>query len=85
MAELCKCLLSFTKEVELSDSKWFCDLAFMVDIAKNIIFEVPNQPLICLLLNVKSFEEKLKLGQVQLERGYTACYYFQRTMACCDI
>lgn len=76
--------------MELSDSKWFCDLAFMVDITKhlselNIKLEGPNQLLSCLLLNVKSSEVKLKLWQVQLERGNTACFYSQRTMARCDI
>lgn len=60
--------------VELSDDKWLCDLAFMVDITKhlselNIKLQGPNQLLSSLLSNVKSFEAKLKLWQFQLEQG----------------
>ena len=45
---------------KLKDSKWLCDLAFMVDITKyltelNIRLQGPNQLLSSLLLNVKSF------------------------------
>lgn len=61
---------------ELSDSKWLCDLAFMVDITKylselNVKLQGPNQLLSSLLSNVKSFEAKLKLWKVQLERSNT--------------
>uniref|UniRef100_A0A8C1LT94 Uncharacterized protein n=1 Tax=Cyprinus carpio TaxID=7962 RepID=A0A8C1LT94_CYPCA len=60
--------------VELSDDKWLCDLAFMVDITKhlselNVKLQGPNQLLSSLLSNVKSFEAKLKLWQFQLEQG----------------
>nr|KAF6444323.1 hypothetical protein HJG59_008614 [Molossus molossus] len=59
---------------ELSDSKWLCDLVFMVDITKylselNIKLQGPNQLLSFLLSNVKSFEGKLRLWKVQLERN----------------
>ena len=62
--------------VELTDSKWLCDLAFMVDIAKyllelNVKLQGPNQLLSSLFSNVKSFNAKLKLWQVQLEKGIT--------------
>ena len=62
--------------IELSDSKWLCDLAFMVDIAKylselNVKLQGPNQLLSSLFSNVKSFEAKLKLWQVQLEKWIT--------------
>jgi len=62
--------------MELSDSKWLCDLGFMVDITKylselNVKLQGPNQLLSSLQSNVKSFEAKLKLWQVQLERGNT--------------
>ncbi|KAK8389084.1 hypothetical protein O3P69_020808 [Scylla paramamosain] len=61
---------------ELSDSKWLCDLAFMVDITKylselNVKLQGPNQLLSSLLSHVKSFEAKLKLWKVQLERSNT--------------
>ncbi|XP_060767151.1 general transcription factor II-I repeat domain-containing protein 2A-like [Neoarius graeffei] len=61
---------------ELSDSKWLCDLAFVVDITKylselNVKLQGPNQLFSSLFSNVKSFEAKLKLWQVQLERGNT--------------
>lgn len=61
---------------ELSNSKWLCDLAFMVDITKymselNVKLQGPNQLLSSLLSNVKSFEAKLKLWKVQLERNNT--------------
>nr|XP_006115076.1 general transcription factor II-I repeat domain-containing protein 2A-like [Pelodiscus sinensis]XP_025036450.1 general transcription factor II-I repeat domain-containing protein 2A-like [Pelodiscus sinensis] len=59
---------------ELSNPKWLCDLAFMVDItqyfsALNVKLQGPNQLLISLLSHVKSFETKLKLWQTQLEKG----------------
>lgn len=62
--------------VELSDGKWLCDLAFIVDITKylsevNVKLQGPNQLLSSLLSNVKSFEVKLKLWQLQLEKGNT--------------
>ena len=62
---------------ELKDSKWLCDLAFMVDITKyltqlNIKLQGPNQLLSSLLSNVKSFEGKLKLWKLQLEQNITA-------------
>ncbi|ROL33046.1 General transcription factor II-I repeat domain-containing protein 2B [Anabarilius grahami] len=62
--------------VELSDGKWLCDLAFMVDITKylselNVKLQGSNQLLSSLLSNVKSFEVKLKLWQLQLEKGNT--------------
>ncbi len=62
--------------VELSDDKWLCDLAFMVDITKplselNVKLQGPNQLLSSLLSNLKSFEAKLKLWQLQLETGNT--------------
>ncbi|XP_016061495.1 PREDICTED: general transcription factor II-I repeat domain-containing protein 2B-like isoform X1 [Miniopterus natalensis] len=61
---------------ELSDSTWLCDLAFMVDITKylselNVKLQRPNQLLSSLLSNVKSFEAKLRLWKVQLERNNT--------------
>ncbi|KAM4043803.1 general transcription factor II-I repeat domain-containing protein 2-like [Anomaloglossus baeobatrachus] len=61
---------------ELRDSKWQCDLAFMVDITKylselNVKLQGPNQLLSSLLSNVKSFETKLKLWKTQLERNNT--------------
>uniref|UniRef100_UPI0035901BC1 general transcription factor II-I repeat domain-containing protein 2-like n=1 Tax=Myxine glutinosa TaxID=7769 RepID=UPI0035901BC1 len=62
--------------MELSDRKWLCDLGFMVDITKylselNVKLQGPNQLLSSLQSHVKSFEAKLKLWQVQLERGNT--------------
>ena len=59
-----------------SDSKWLCDLAFVVDIAKylsepNVRLQGPNQLLSFLFSNVKTFEAKMKLWQVQLEKGIT--------------
>ncbi|KAK3893510.1 hypothetical protein Pcinc_000218 [Petrolisthes cinctipes] len=61
---------------ELSDTKWLCDLAFMVDITKylsklNVKLQGPNQLLSSLLSNVKSFETKLQLWKGQLERSNT--------------
>ncbi|XP_074050066.1 general transcription factor II-I repeat domain-containing protein 2A-like isoform X2 [Macrotis lagotis] len=61
---------------ELSDSQWLCDLAFMVDITKHLSeltvkLQGPNQLLSNLLSNVKSFEAKLKLWKMQLERNNT--------------
>jgi len=61
---------------ELSDGKWLCDLAFMVDMTKylselNIKLQGPNQLLSSLLSHVKSFEAKLNLWKVQLERNNT--------------
>uniref|UniRef100_H3APJ3 HAT C-terminal dimerisation domain-containing protein n=1 Tax=Latimeria chalumnae TaxID=7897 RepID=H3APJ3_LATCH len=60
----------------LNDSKWLCDLAFMVDIIQylselNVKLQGPNQLLTSLLSNVKSFEAKLKLWKMQLEKGNT--------------
>lgn len=49
---------------ELNDSKWLCDLAFMVDITKylsELNLKGPNQLLSSLLSKVKSFEAKLRL------------------------
>ena len=51
---------------ELSDGKWLCDLAFVVDITKylsepNVKLQGPNQLLSSLFSNLKSFEAKLKL------------------------
>ena len=65
---------------ELSDDKWMCDLAFMVDLTKhlfdfNVKLQEPNHLLSNLLSNVKLFEAKLKLWQVQLERGNSAFSY----------
>ncbi|RXN38641.1 general transcription factor II-I repeat domain-containing 2-like protein [Labeo rohita] len=62
--------------VELSDDKWLCDLAFMVDITKhlselNVKLQGLNQLLSSLLSHVKSFEAKLKLWQSQLEKSCT--------------
>ena len=59
---------------ELRDSKWLCDLAFMVDITKhlselNVKHQGPNQLLSALVSNVKTFEGKLKLWQMQLAKG----------------
>ena len=56
--------------MELTDSKWLCDLAFMADITKylselNVRLQGPNQLLSSLFSNVKSCEAKLKLWQVQ--------------------
>lgn len=61
---------------ELSDNKWLCDLAFMVDITKylselNIKLQGPNQLLNSLVSHVKSFEAKLKLWKMQLESNNT--------------
>ena len=52
--------------VELSDNRWLCDLAFMVDISKhfselNIKLQGPNQLLNSMFAKVKSFETKLQL------------------------
>lgn len=49
-----------TPVAELSDDKWMCDLAFVVDITKylsdlNVKLQGPNQFLSDLLSNVKSF------------------------------
>ncbi|CAK6436213.1 unnamed protein product [Pipistrellus nathusii] len=61
---------------ELIDSKWLCDLAFMVDITNylselNVKLQGPNQLLSTLLSKVISFEAKLRLWKVQLERNNT--------------
>ncbi|KAK0132869.1 General transcription factor II-I repeat domain-containing protein 2A [Merluccius polli] len=61
---------------ELSDDKWLCDLAFMVDITKhlselNVKLQGPNQLVSALVSNVKAFEAKLKLWQIQLLKGNT--------------
>lgn len=75
--------------VELSYSKWLWDLAFMVAITKylselNVRLQGPNQLLSSLLSNVKLSEVKLKLWQVQLERG-TTVHFPTLTKPCCDI
>ncbi|XP_070409546.1 general transcription factor II-I repeat domain-containing protein 2A-like [Nothobranchius furzeri] len=62
--------------LELSDDKFFSDLAFMVDITKhlselNIKLQGPNQLISSLLSNVTLFEMKLKLWQGQLGKGNT--------------
>ena len=62
--------------MELNDSKWLCDLAFMVDITKylsglNIKLQNPNQLISSLLSDVKLFEAKLRLWKVQLEKNNT--------------
>ncbi|KAK3888606.1 hypothetical protein Pcinc_007332 [Petrolisthes cinctipes] len=59
---------------ELSDTKWLCDHAFMIDITKylselNVKLQYPNQLFSSLLSNMKSFETKLKLWKGQLERS----------------
>nr|KAF6460617.1 hypothetical protein HJG59_011522 [Molossus molossus] len=59
---------------ELNDSKWLCDLVFIVDTTKylselNVKLQGPTQLLSSLLSNVKSFEAKLRLWKVQLERS----------------
>ncbi|CDW60368.1 hypothetical protein TTRE_0000874001 [Trichuris trichiura] len=59
---------------ELSDRKWLCDLAFMVDIVKylsevNIKLQGPNQFLGSLVSNVKAFEATLRLWKQQLEKA----------------
>nr|KAF6492436.1 hypothetical protein HJG59_009639 [Molossus molossus] len=64
---------------ELNDSKWLCDLAFMVVITKylselNVKLQGPNQLLSSLLSNMKSFEAKLRRWKVQLERNNTVHY-----------
>lgn len=74
--------------MELSDSKWLCDLAFMVDIPKylselNVKLQGPKQLLSSLLSYVKSIEAKWKLWQVQLGRDNTF-YCSARTKACYD-
>ncbi len=56
------------KPVMICDRKWLCDFAFISDITKNlsepnIKLQGPTQ-----FSNVKSFEENLKLWQVQLQR-----------------
>lgn len=60
--------------LKLSASRRLCDLAFMVDIKEslselNLKLQHPIRPLSSLLSHVKSIEVKLKLWQVQLERG----------------
>nr|KAF6426423.1 hypothetical protein HJG59_009131 [Molossus molossus] len=59
---------------ELNDSKWLCDLVFIVDITKylselNVKLQGPNQLLSFLLSNMKSFEAKVRPWKVQLERN----------------
>nr|KAF6492499.1 hypothetical protein HJG59_009690 [Molossus molossus] len=61
---------------ELSDSKWLCDSEFMVDITKylselNVKLQGPKKLLSSLFSNMKSFETKLRLWKVQLERNNT--------------
>ena len=65
---------------ELSDSMWLCDLAFMVDITQylselNVKLQGPNQLLSSLLSNVNSFEAKLNLWQMQLQKGNTVHFH----------
>ena len=62
--------------LKLSDSRWLCDLAFMIDISKhfsklNIKLQGPNQLLNFMLAKVKSFETKLQLRNVQLQNNNT--------------
>ena len=62
--------------VELSDNRWLCDLAFMVDISKHfsrlsIKLQGPNQLLNSMFAKVKSFETKLQLWKVQLQNNNT--------------
>lgn len=77
--------------VELSDSKWLCDLAFMVDITKylselNVTLQGPDQLLSSLFSNVKSLEAKLKLWRLQLEKGITVHFpTLHEQKASCDI
>nr|KAF6480729.1 hypothetical protein HJG59_010579 [Molossus molossus] len=64
---------------ELNDSKWLCDLVFMVDITKylselNVKFQVPNQLLSSMFSNMNSFEAKLRLWKVQLKRNNTVYF-----------
>ena len=52
--------------VELSDNRWLCDLAFIVDISKyfselNMKLQGPNQLLNSMFAKVKTFETKLQL------------------------
>ncbi len=52
--------------VELSDDKWLCDLAFMVDITKhlselNVKLQGPNQLLSSLLSNAVPLESRLPI------------------------
>nr|KAF6462259.1 hypothetical protein HJG59_011297 [Molossus molossus] len=59
---------------KLNDSKWRSDLACMVDITKylsvlSIKLQGSNQLLSSLLSNMKSFEAKLRLWKMQLERN----------------
>ena len=67
--------------VELSDNRWLCDLAFMVDISKhfselNIKLQGPNQLLNSIFAKVKSFETKLQLWKVQLQNNNTTHFPF---------
>ena len=62
--------------VELSDNRWLCDLAFMVDISKhfsqlNIKLQGPNQLLNSMFAKIKSFETKSQLWKVQLQNNTT--------------
>ncbi|XP_074045122.1 LYR motif-containing protein 9 isoform X1 [Macrotis lagotis] len=59
---------------ELSDRQWLCDLAFMVDITRYLSeltaqLQCPKQLLSTLFSNMESFEAKLRLWKVQLERN----------------
>ena len=61
---------------KLSDSRWLCDLPFMVDISKhpselNKKLQGPNQLSNVMFVNVKSFETKLLLWTVQLQNNDT--------------
>ncbi|XP_044308861.1 SCAN domain-containing protein 3-like isoform X2 [Varanus komodoensis] len=61
---------------ELSDPGWLCDLAFLADLTQYLSelsasLQGPNQLLPSLLSNVRLFETKLNLLQLQLEEGNT--------------
>lgn len=68
--------LKRTPVVEFSDdSKWLCDLAFLVDYKylSELDLKLQNfsQLLSFMLSNVESFDAKLKHWQVELEKGNT--------------
>lgn len=59
---------------ELGDDKWLCDSAFTVDVTKhlselNLQLQGPNQLVSALVSDVKSFEAKSKLWQMQLVKS----------------
>ena len=61
---------------ELSDNRWLCDLACMIDISKhfselNTKLQGPNQLLNSMFAKVTSFETKLQLWKVQLQNNNT--------------